>query len=427
MSIPSGLGILSLLVFNLADTYFVSLLGTEPLAALSFTFPITFIITSILIGLGVGLSASLARIIGQGEQHNVADFVVNALLLGLITAISLSTLGYFSITPLFTAMGAKPSLLPYISDYLQVWYIAILFLVIPMIGNNALRATGNTKFPSILMAVAGLINVILDPIFIFGLGPIPAMGIQGAAVATLFSWALSMVGALILLKRSKLIAWVSLNWQQAVTVWRKVLKIGRPAALSQMINPLANAILMTMIANYDTAAVAAYGVGMRIESLMLIAILALSSSLTPFIAQNLGAGQVTRAKQALIGSAHFSLLCQLGFYLLIAVFAYPIAGLFSDDESVIEYLVIFLWLVPVAYGALGVVILVANSLNAFNRPGSSLLVNMARLFLIMLPMAWLGNILLGATGIFAAIAIANILIGGACYILALKVSEGKAH
>ena len=426
MSIPSGLGILSLLFFNLADTYFVSLLGTNQLAAISFTFPITFIVTSTLIGLGAGLSASLARIIGRGQTDNVSDTVVNGLLLGLVLTVVLSIIGATSIGPLFSHLGAQPKLLPYIEQYLSIWYIAVIFLVVPLIGNNALRATGNTKFPSLVMAVAGLINVILDPIFIFGLGPVPAMGIQGAATATLISWALSMVASLYLLQRSQLISKVKLRWTTSMVVWRRILKVGRPAALSQVINPLANVILMSMLAAYESAAVAAFGVGMRIESMMLISIMALSSSLTPFVAQNLGAGQIDRAKNAVIGSAQFAIGCQFVFYVVVAILARPIASIFSDDAAVIEYVVIFLRLVPFAHGALGVVIIFANSLNAYNRPGSSLLLNLSRLFLIMLPMAYLGNILLGATGIFAAIAISNFFIGGACYLLATRITEGPA-
>ncbi|NRA61105.1 MAG: MATE family efflux transporter [Psychrobium sp.] len=434
MSIPTSLGILSLLLFNIADTYFVSLLGTTQLAALSFTFPITFIITSILIGLGGGLSASLARLIGRAKHENqqsltgvVQHYVANALILGFVVTAIICTIAYIFTIPLFTLLGAKSELLPFIEQYISVWYIAVLFLVIPMLGNNALRATGNTKSPSLVMAVAGLINVILDPIFIFGLGPIPAYGIQGAAIATLIAWALSLCASLVLLHRSQLIARVAMSWQQSVVVWRRILKIGRPAAISQMINPLASAVIMSMLASYESAAVAAYGVGLRIESLMLLAIMALSSSLTPFMAQNLGAGKEERAKSALLGSAHFSLVCQLVCYVVVATLARPIASFFSDDQAVIEYLVTFLRLVPFAYGALGIVILFANSLNAYNHPKSSLALNFARLFLILLPMTWLGSVLLGATGIFAAIAIANILMGGASYILAHKVVDARGQ
>jgi len=425
MSIPSGLGILSLLIFNLADTYFVSLLGTNQLAALSFTFPVTFIIMSVMIGLGSGLSSSLARLIGKGDNDNISAYTVNGLLLGFLITALLSTVGYLTISPLFNMLGAEQQLLPYITDYVSVWYIAILFLVVPLMGNSALRATGNTKFPSLVMAVAGLINVILDPMFIFGWWFIPAMGIQGAAIATLISWGLSMIASIILLMRSQLVSSFTFIPAYTLTVWRRVLRVGRPAALSQMINPLGNAILMALLASYEAAAVAAFGVGIRVESLLLITITALSSSLTPFIAQNLGAGQLTRARDALISCAKFSIVCQMICYIIIAVLAQPIAQLFSDDPQVIEYIVVFLRIVPLAYGALGVVILLANALNAYNRPGSSLLINLARLFLVLLPMAWLGSELIGPTGIFAAIAIANILIGGASYLLATRITEGS--
>lgn len=425
MSIPSGLGILSLLFFNLADTYFVSLLGTNQLAALSFTFPVSFILMSILIGLGTGLSSSLARLIGQGGKDNIAAYTINGLALGFVFTVVLTAIGHATIKPLFELLGADSQLIPYISEYLSVWYIAVLFLVVPLMGNSALRATGNTKFPSLVMAIAGLINVILDPIFIFGWWFIPAMGIQGAATATLISWALSMVASIVLLMRSQLISRFALSWSYTINVWRRVLKIGRPAALSQVINPIGNAILMSLLASYEAAAVAAFGVGIRIESLMLIAITALSSSLTPFIAQNLGAGQITRARNALLGCAKFSVVCQLVCYVIVGLLAQPIATLFSDDPDVIEYIVVFLRIVPFAYGALGIVIIFANALNAYNRPGSSLLLNLARLFLVLLPMAFLGSELLGPTGIFAAIAIANIFIGGASYLLATQISEGS--
>ena len=425
MSIPTGLGILSLLLFNITDTFFISLLGTQELTALSFTFPITFIISSIIIGFGGGLSAALARLIGKGEMDNIKGFVISGLLLGLVSITLLSTLGYAVANPLFKLMGASATLMPLIDEYLYVWLLAIGFLVVPMMGNNALRATGDAKTPSYIMMGAGIVNVVLDPIFIFGWGFVPAMGMQGAAIATLIAWVLSCVASLTLLYKSQLIGFVSLTSATVILTWRRILKVGYPAALSQMINPLFNAIVMTMLAKIDADAVAAYGVGMRIESLMLIGVIALSSSLMPFLAQNMGAKQYERAKNGLLGSAKFSIINQFIIYVIVALLAHPIANLFSNDESVIQYIVIFLYIVPFAYGALGIVIIFANALNAYNRAGNSLSLNAARLFLIMLPMAWLGKELHGATGVFAAIAIGNIMMGGACYLLANKVTDGK--
>ncbi|WP_435274967.1 MATE family efflux transporter [Psychrobium sp. nBUS_13] len=426
MSIPTGLGILSILLFNITDTFFISLLGTDALTAISFTFPLTFIISSIIIGFGSGLSAALARLIGKGETDNLKSFVISALLLGLVTIAVITTLGFWGSDPLFRLLGAQNKLLPLIHDYLNVWLFAIVFLVIPMMGNSALRATGNAKYPSYIMMGAGVVNVVLDPMLIFGFGPIAPMGIQGAAVATLIAWAMSLVASLILLHKSQLIGWVSLSVSGVLKTWRTVLRVGQAAAVSQMINPLFNAIVMGMLASIDSKAVAAYGVGIRIESVMLIGVIALASSLMPFLAQNMGAGQTERAKSALLGSAKFSIISQFVLYVIIALLARPLAGLFSDDAAVIDYVVIYLYLVPFAYGALGMVIVVANALNAYNRPGASLLVNVARLFLIMLPMVWLGKELLSTTGVFAAIAIANILMGGACYILATRITEGKS-
>ena len=423
MSIPSGIGIISILAFNLIDTFFVSMLGTDALTALSFTFPVTFVISSLIIGVGAGLSANLGRMLGQGNHQNAARFLQDGVLLTLAIIISLSLLGLVTITPLFTLLGAEATFIPLISDYMVLWYLAIPLLVMPMLGNNALRAGGNTQRPSQIMILSGLLNALLDPLLIFGYGPVPALGIQGAALATALSWLAALLFSLVVLYRHQWLTRLALNWQTMRRHWQQLMHIGRPAALSNMLNPLANGILMALLARYDTDAVAAFGVGIRVESLLLVAVMALGTALIPFIAQNLGAGQSHRAYRALLGSTHFVLAWQLLLYLVVALFAPQIAALFTDDPQVTLYLVLFLRLVPFAYGALAVVILLAMSLNAYNRPGASLLLNLSRLFLLMLPLAWLGGTLVGAAGVLAAIAVANILMGGASYLLVLRISE----
>lgn len=154
-----------------------------------------------------------------------------------------------------------------------------------------------------------------------------------------------------------------------------------------MINPLANAAMMGMLARIDHAAVAAFGAGTRLESLLLIVVMGLSSSLVPFIAQNLGAGQKERAREALLLALKFVLLFQTLLYIPLALLAPQIAALFSTDPQVLEWLSFYVLVLPAAYGPLGVVIIVATSLNAYHRPMASLVLNLCRLFLLMLPLA----------------------------------------
>lgn len=424
MSLPNLIGIMTILGFSLADTFFISQLGTEALAAISFTFPVTLVISSIAIGIGAGVSTNLGRLIGSGNAHRAKVFLHDALLLTFILIAVLALLGSAFIEPLFRLLGANDSSLPLIHDYMIYWYLGAPLLVLLMVGNQGLRSTGDTRSPAMIMALAALINLILDPLLIFGLGPFPRLEIQGAAIATLIAWsvALSLSGYLLIVKR-RMLEWAEFDLTRFKANWRILAHIAQPAALMNLINPLANAIIMAMLAHIDHSAVAAFGAGTRLESLLLIVVMALSSSLMPFIAQNLGAGQPQRAKQALLLSLRFIFIFQTLLYIPLIFLAEPIAHLFSTDPLVIEWLSFYILVLPCAYGPLGMVIIVATSLNAYHRPMSSLVINLCRLMLLMLPLAALGSYIGGVKGLLLALPLTNILMGIACYWLAQRICE----
>lgn len=288
MTVPMTMGMIAILMFNLVDTFFISLLGTHALAAISYTFPVTFAVNCITMGIGMGLSTNIGRLLGQGHAPQAARFTTHGLLLAVLLVAIASSIGFATIAPLFRFLGATDDLIPLIEQYMQVWYLTIPLLVIPMAGNSALRATGDTKTPAKIMMLAGLINGMLDPLLIFGYGPFPELGIQGAAIASAFSWLGALCGSFyVLVKREKLLA--QPQWASLKQDWQQTLKIGTPAALSNAMNPLSGAILMMLLSSHGTAAVAAYGAAQRIESILILVLMSLTSALTPFMAQNLGA------------------------------------------------------------------------------------------------------------------------------------------
>ncbi|HHQ4767963.1 TPA: MATE family efflux transporter, partial [Aeromonas veronii] len=168
MTGPMIFGIIAILAFNLVDTFFIGMLGTEALAAISFTFPVTFVVTSLAMGLGAGLSAVIGHTLGQGKHDEAAHLATDSLFLAVIMVALLSAGGALTIKPLFTLLGASAELISLIHDYMLIWYLTVPMLVLPMVGNAAIRATGDTKTPSLVMAVAGLVNGVLDPLLIFG-------------------------------------------------------------------------------------------------------------------------------------------------------------------------------------------------------------------------------------------------------------------
>jgi len=416
MTIPMIYGMVLLMTFNLVDTFFVGLLGTQPLAAISFTFPVTFTVLSLTIGLGIGTSAVIAKFLGKKDSESAKNAATAALYLAAIIVACLSTVGYFITDPLFTLLGAQPSLLPLIHQYMDIWYIGSICLIGPMIGNAILRASGDTKTPSIIMGSAGLINAVLDPIFIFGFGPVPAMGIQGAAIATLISWVFGLGLVLyILTKKHDLIHTTMLPMKELVSACRHILKIGLPAAGANMLTPIAAAIMTAIVATYGESAVAAFGVGSRLESIACLIVLALSMTLPPFISQNFGAGQLQRVEDAYKVAIRFILAWQILIYLLLALCASWIASVFTKEAEVADLIKLFIWILPLGYGLQGIIILTNSSFNALHKPMIALGLSIIRLFVCYLPLAYLGSLLFGLTGLFIGALLGNVLMAMLSY------------
>ena len=311
MTLPMLVGMITLMTFNLVDTFFISMLGTVQLAAISFTFPVSFTLISLSIGLSIGTSAVIAKALGGGNLTEARTDGQVALWLSAVLVAVLAVLGYVFTGPLFTALGADADTLSYIRQYMDIWFCGAVLLVLPMVGNAVLRASGDTKTPSLIMACSGLVNAVLDPILIFGLGPLPAMGMHGAAIATVISWLFGSALILYLLVKRGLIATGWIKPVLLLSICRKILRIGLPAAGANMLTPLAMGVLTAIMASYGAAAVAAFGVGARLESIACLVVLALSMTLPPFVSQNYGAGLLGRVQQAYRLCGRFVLVWQL--------------------------------------------------------------------------------------------------------------------
>ncbi len=412
LTVPMVWGVLSVLAFSLADTYFVAQLGTNELAAMSFTFPVVTVLGSVAMGLGSCTSSVIARGIGEGNRQKVQRLTTDSLLLSFLIVSILASFGLVTIEPLFTTLGARPDILPLIRDYMNIWYIGMVFLVIPLVGNSAIRASGNMVVPSMIMTLAAAANILVDPLLIFGWGPFPGLGLKGAALATVISRASTLVASLAFLHfRERLLLFTFPSLKVMVTSWRSLLSVGLPAAATNLISPLAVGFVTSLMAQYGAEAVAGFGLASRLEALALIAPLALSASIATFVGQNWGAQQYGRVKRAL----------QLGFWfclswgglvaVLLGAAAPEIATWFDSDPGVVASATVYLTLVPISYGALGIVLTASSALNALGKPLPVLGMSLSRLLLLYVPLAYLGSWLFGISGIFGAACLSNGLVG----------------
>ncbi len=427
LTLPMVGGIAAIVAFNLADTYFVGQLGTSQLAAMSFTFPVVMTLGNLALGLGIGASSIISRAIGNGDRSRVQRFTTNSLTLGVVSVAILSSVGLMTIEPLFSALGANSDVLPYIKQYMQIWYFGMVFLVIPMVGNSAIRAGGDTFTPSLIMILSAGLNILLDPLLIFGQFGFPELGLVGAAWATVISRATTLVASLSILKFQKqMLSSHFPDLAETLWCWRDILYVGLPAAGSNMIIPISVGIVTSLLAVYGSVTVAGFGVASRVESFAMIVLMALSASIAPFVGQNWGAEKYGRVIKALRQSYLFCLAWGVLLAILLASASAYIVPLFNNNQEVIAIAKTYLWIVPISYGAAGMIQVTNSTFNALGKPIPGVVITIVRMLILYIPLAYLGSYLLGAQGIFMAATISNVLVGIVAYCWSRKICLEKS-
>ena len=420
------LGVVAMMTLGFVDTWFISLLGTEQLAAIGFIIPVYMIFVSIGLGVGMGISSITSRLVGEGKHDMAARYVSDAQILALLLSILIAIAVGFSITGIFSAMGATEQVLPHIRDYMSVLIFGLPVIMIAIVSGNTFRSIGAIKTSALMSTLMALLNLALDPLLIFGPGPFPELGMKGAAIASVSAAAtVSVVAVYILAVREKLILFTFPRLRHIRENWEELLQIAIPAMLANMMTPFAAAVMTALIAGYGAEAVAGFGVGARIETLCLIVVFALSATLPMFIGQNLGAGKGERAYRALFGCLKFSIVFQIAAYLLLLTLSPWIAPAFSSDAEVVRVINTFIYILPLTYGAHAVVILVMVSLNVLKRPRLGLLLIIIRLIALYLPLAYIGSLYWGVTGLFWGAAAGNVIAGIIAYRVIRKVCASE--
>ena len=410
LAAPMMIGILGMSIFNIMDTFYVARLGTAELAALSFTFPVIMIISSVAHGLGVGMTAAVSKAAGSGNNEKLVNVISWGLLLAAALVVIVVIGGELTVKIVFTALGADDQTLPLITDYMQIWYIGAAFVVIPMIGNSAIRGLGDTKLPSTVMLTAAAINTVLDPLLIFGIGPFPEMGVKGAALSTVFARFITFNVALwILIKREKVISFK--NPSSAVSAWKELLFVGIPNTLIKLIIPLGTAVITRIISSHGQEAVAGFGVASKIEMFSLMPLMALTAVTPIFVGQNISAGKGFRVLKGLSLSARFAVIYGVFISLLLFFFGRNIAGFFNKSPDVVSVVFLYMIIVAPAFCFRGMMDLSVTSLSVIEKPVHSAVISLIQMFVLYIPMAYLGSRVLGVKGIFGALSVSLVITG----------------
>lgn len=428
LSLPMLVGIVAMMAFNVVDTFFIGRLGTLPLAAMTLTFPVVMVIGSFTIGLGVGAMVAVSRSIGEGDRSQIRRYTTDALTLAGLCVLGLAGIGLATIEPLFRLLGATEDMMPFIRQYMVIWYPGMVVYIVPIVGNNIIRATGDTLTPSIVMLVGIALNAVLDPLLIFGLGPFPALGVAGAAIATVASRALTLAVALWVLQfREHLLASPWPGGRVLVESWRTILRIGLPVAVSNIIIPVALGVVTRLVTRFGTVSVAGFGVATRIESFGLALIYALSSGISPFVGQNFGAGRLDRVRRGLGYARAFCLGWGLLLLVVFLLFGRTLTTYFDPAPGAIRAASLYLWIISASLGLRGVHQVTWTALNVLGRPYDSLFLEFLLAFGLWIPLASAGARVAQLAGVFGGLSLANLLAGVVAYVWIDRVTRRQEH
>ena len=398
------IGLLALSSLALIDLYFIGKIGKDELAAVSYAAPILLFCINLLLSVGAALMIVVSKLVGSHDGDKVNQVSSAGLYLSLLIGVVVFMMGLYYNDSIFAFLNAEKRLVDLLRSYMFYMYFAFILLSLMVACTNVMRAFGDVKLPTIIMATVVLLNLILDPILIFGWGSISPYGLNGAALATMISIGVGLLISLVLVFK-----YITFKPSFLIFRWDEIIKVAVPVTFSKTMLPFANGIITAMLAAWGDAAVTAYGIGYRVDLLVLLFMMAMSIVVAPFVGQNFGAGNFERIKDCIKISLRFALIYGLGSAAVIFLVRYNIGSVFTEEEEVINSLALYLMIVPLGYFLNGIFFIGNAVLDTLNRPMIAAVITFGHLFVLYLPMASFGNSQWGQTGIFMAYPISSLI------------------
>lgn len=411
LSLPLAWGLLAMTLYNVLDAWFISKLGTDPLAAFGFTLPVVMLFMSVIFGLSIGTTSVISRVFGEAGIEQVRQIATDALTLTAALTVSASLLGFIVIDPLFRLMGAKADLMPMIHRYMTIWYCGMPFLGVMMVGNSCVRATGDTYFPSKMTTLQAILSAIFAPLFIFGPGFFPRLELAGSATGCVAAYYTTcMLSLYILIFRYKILGPL-LAHPDMLKSWRRILHVAVPSVVSNLIGPVSMGVITWMASSFGREAVAALGIANRVEGFVTIVSYAMGAGISIFSGQNFGAGNFGRVREAALIGTRWSIVWGLLCAAFLFVFAHDIPRFFGDSGLVAEHATRYFHWVPVSYAGLGTLIVCNAVFNSTGKPLPATMLIFFKAALLYIPLAWLLKGHFGFQGIVMALTVTNMTIG----------------
>lgn len=376
--------------YQLTDTWWVGRLSDKAVAAVTLCFPINFLMIAAGGGLAIAGSVLIAQYKGRGEERAMNHVTAQTLIMVLTVAVLLSAVGYFFSEPIMRFMGAKDDVLPDAVRFMQITFLGFIFVFGFFVYQALMRGIGIVQAPMFIVLLTVILNFALDPLFMFGWGPIPAMGVAGAAMATLGTQALAaVIGFFLLFSGTHGLRPRLADFWPDWNVIRKTFMLGLPASVEQATRALSMVMMTLLVSSFATVDVAAYGVGIRVLTFVVIPAMGVSMATTTLVAQNLGAGKLERAEHtALIASLMSFFIPTVGGMFLF-VFSVPLAEFFvPNSPEAIAVSAHFLRIISLALGCIGLQHTLTGTLRGAGNTMAAMVLTIVSAWVIQFPLAY---------------------------------------
>ena len=393
MAWPMMLSMLIQALYNLVDSMFVAQLSSDGFVALALVYPIQTLMIAVCVGTGVGFNALLARRLGEGRPDEANRVVANGYFVYLVCWVVFLVLGV-GLAPVFMGLFApgQPQVIDYGIQYLSIVTGASVDICMQFAGERTLQATGNTVGPMVIQGIGAVINLILDPLLIFGIGPFPRMEVAGAALATVLGQVVGMVVGLCMVRRSSIVRLSFRGFRPDSAIIRTMFRVGVPAILVQALATVMNLGMNLILPLFTASGVFILGAYFKLQSFLFMPVNGLNNALIPIVSFNYGARQRSR----ITGVIHFALVLSaaimaVGTVVFLAIPG-PLLRLFDADAAVLAEGISALRLIALSFVCAGVSVILCAALQALGAANSSLVVSLLRQLVLLFPLA----LLLGA-------------------------------
>lgn len=393
MSLPAMLSMLISALYNIVDSYFVSKISStddHALAALSLAFPIQNLMGALAVGTAIGTSALIARRLGEQRKEDAERIAVHGMLLSSLTYIAVAILGCAFAGKFLSLFTDDGEILSMGVTYVSICCLFSFGFFIQVSCEKILQATGNMILPMISHLVAAIANMILDPIFIFGYFGLPAMGVRGAAIATVAGQIIGMFIALFALLRSQKVMHVTFRgFRPKAHVIKEIYSVGLPTIVMQSVGTIMTTSMNAILSSFSMAAYTVFGLYFKLQSFAFMPVFGLTQGLLPILGFNYGAKnkkRITKAlKIAVTIAVSFMLACALVFFLIPD----KLLGIFSDTPEIIDIGSTALRIICFVFVPAGVSISLSTLFQAVGKGTYSLITSLLRQLVVLIPSAYL--------------------------------------